>query len=244
VICPFALDDGAYVLGALCPAERADFERHLFLCLPCRDSVAALAVLPGLLGRLDTATAAPPAAPAARSASILTGALATAARAKLGQRRRLRWCFAAAGLAVMMVATVVGFGVLQVTGVTSTPEVTMTAMRPVSDPMPISAEIGLRAVDSGTEIYMTCRYSADYSTRWTVRLVVYGVDASSPGASPSGPSDGPGGAVSGEGEQISSWSAAADQELTLTAMTYLDPSQIGRVELQRGDHVTLLTWTP
>ncbi|MEV1143541.1 zf-HC2 domain-containing protein, partial [Micromonospora sp. NPDC049799] len=53
--CEFAHDDGAYVLGALAPAERAAYERHLAGCADCRQAVAEIAVLPGLLGRLDPA---------------------------------------------------------------------------------------------------------------------------------------------------------------------------------------------
>jgi hypothetical protein len=48
---------GAYVLGALVPAEREAFEKHLADCVICRDEVAELAVLPGLLGRIDFETA-------------------------------------------------------------------------------------------------------------------------------------------------------------------------------------------
>ena len=40
--CPYELDDGAYILGALAPANRAEFERHLPGCAPCRDSMAQL----------------------------------------------------------------------------------------------------------------------------------------------------------------------------------------------------------
>ncbi|GAA2510369.1 anti-sigma factor family protein [Pilimelia columellifera] len=47
--------DAAYVLGALSPAERTDYERHLAGCVACREGVADLAGLPGLLGRLDAA---------------------------------------------------------------------------------------------------------------------------------------------------------------------------------------------
>lgn len=43
---------GAYVLGALDPAERATVEAHLGTCAACRDEVAALAALPPLLQRL------------------------------------------------------------------------------------------------------------------------------------------------------------------------------------------------
>ncbi|MFD0784741.1 zf-HC2 domain-containing protein, partial [Micromonospora azadirachtae] len=45
--CEFTQDDGAYVLGALAPAERAAYERHLAGCADCREAVAELAVLPG-----------------------------------------------------------------------------------------------------------------------------------------------------------------------------------------------------
>jgi len=55
--CDYAHDDGAYVLGALSPAERSGYERHLAACPACREAVAEIAVLPGLLGRLDSATA-------------------------------------------------------------------------------------------------------------------------------------------------------------------------------------------
>ena len=53
--CEHEHDDGAYVLGALSPAERAAYERHLATCSFCREAVADIAVLPGLLGRLDAA---------------------------------------------------------------------------------------------------------------------------------------------------------------------------------------------
>jgi anti-sigma factor RsiW len=44
--CLYPFDDGPYVLGALSPTERAEYERHLAGCQTCRGSVAALAVLP------------------------------------------------------------------------------------------------------------------------------------------------------------------------------------------------------
>lgn len=43
---------GAYVLGALEPAERAQVETHLPFCPACRDQLAAIAGLPGLLSHL------------------------------------------------------------------------------------------------------------------------------------------------------------------------------------------------
>ncbi|MEO5919529.1 MAG: zf-HC2 domain-containing protein, partial [Pseudolysinimonas sp.] len=53
----FAEWDAAYVLGALSPAERREFEDHLDECDKCRTAVADLSALPGLLGRIDDARA-------------------------------------------------------------------------------------------------------------------------------------------------------------------------------------------
>ena len=54
----FADWDSAYVLGALSPAERRDYEEHLETCETCRRSVAELAPMPGLLARLSPERAA------------------------------------------------------------------------------------------------------------------------------------------------------------------------------------------
>ena len=54
----FADWDAAYVLGALSPAERRDFEMHLASCPPCQAAVAELAGLPGLLAQVSPADAA------------------------------------------------------------------------------------------------------------------------------------------------------------------------------------------
>ena len=46
---PRCLDDAGYLLGALSPAERQEFRRHLRHCLRCRTSVKQLAPVLGLL---------------------------------------------------------------------------------------------------------------------------------------------------------------------------------------------------
>ncbi|WNV89927.1 zf-HC2 domain-containing protein [Umezawaea sp. Da 62-37] len=46
---------GAYLLGALDPAERSVFERHLNTCHVCREELIRLAPLPGLLGQVNLA---------------------------------------------------------------------------------------------------------------------------------------------------------------------------------------------
>jgi len=46
---PYREWDAAYVLGALSPADRRDYEEHLADCDACRAAVAELAGMPGLL---------------------------------------------------------------------------------------------------------------------------------------------------------------------------------------------------
>lgn len=62
----FAHLDGAYVLGALSPEERYDFEQHLRDCPECQANVGEIAGLPGLLSKVpveqarSTVTEQPP----------------------------------------------------------------------------------------------------------------------------------------------------------------------------------------
>src|SRR5258705_13945209 len=51
--CSMLVESGVYVLGALSPAQRQAYEHHLSTCAECRAEVGDLAILPGLLGRLD-----------------------------------------------------------------------------------------------------------------------------------------------------------------------------------------------
>lgn len=44
---------GAYVVGALDPAERRHLEQHLHGCRDCTDELARLSALPGMLGRVS-----------------------------------------------------------------------------------------------------------------------------------------------------------------------------------------------
>ena len=49
---------GAYVLGVITPAGRAVAGRHLVSCPRCRDEVARLARIPGMMRRVPVAGAA------------------------------------------------------------------------------------------------------------------------------------------------------------------------------------------
>jgi hypothetical protein len=221
VSCPYLYDDGAYILGALSPAERADYERHLPSCAQCRESVSALAGLPGLLGRLDPSTAVPSVAAAP---TLLPRLLAAAAGRRRTDRRRRLWRSVAVTATAAILAVAVGVGVHLADQSPATTEVTMTAMLPVNPKIPIDAEIGLSPAEGGTWVSMRCRYDEGYPGAWQVRLVVF--------------------PQSGASEQVGSWMAEAGREVTLTALSHFDPNDIARVELQRADYTTLLWWTP
>jgi hypothetical protein len=54
----FAQWDAAYVLGALSPADRREYEEHLASCPACQAAVSELAGMPGLLAQVSPADAA------------------------------------------------------------------------------------------------------------------------------------------------------------------------------------------
>jgi anti-sigma factor RsiW len=93
---------GAYVLGALDPAERSLVQAHLDGCPACRDELAELAGLPGLMAHLtrDEVEAGAP----QPSAALLDGLLAAVATESARERSRAthrRWLAAAAAVAVL-----------------------------------------------------------------------------------------------------------------------------------------------
>jgi hypothetical protein len=227
--CEFAYDDGAYVLGALTPAERVAYERHLTGCAACREAVAEIAVLPGLLGRLDPADlpeVLPPATESSRVPTLLAAVRDQRRRERSAARRR----YALTALVAAVLALLAGFGTAttlrpapEVAG-TPTPRVQMAAMRPVAGASPVHAEVGLTGTAWGTEITMRCGYDWRPGRReaYTFRLVAHGPD--------------------GATEQIGSWLAAPGDDLRITAATHFTGSELVRLELRRADGTPILAY--
>lgn len=237
---PYRAYDAAYVLGALTPQDRADYEAHLAGCDRCAQAVRELAGLPGLLAQLPPghpgAADAPPPAPGAPPApsdgpspspappepSPPPSPPATLLPALLGRvaaerrRRRRRTASAMAALALAAVLAVLALLVLpgdpdRPAAPAATP-MTMTALVDY----PVRATVSLRERDGLTEVGMDCRYG---------------------GSEP--PGDGTGVtyvlvAVTREGdtEELASWLTVPDHEVSLSVTTPLRRADIDVLEIR------------
>jgi anti-sigma-K factor RskA len=230
--CTFTVDAGVYVLGALAPADRAAYERHLNTCADCREEVAELAGLPGLLGRLDPVTASSIASPANSPTAppqMLDSVLGKVRRERTRRSRRRRWQYAGAALAAACLAVLVGFGVSIVdTRGAGSPGV-VAQMRPAGSDASVSALLGYVASGNGMDIRMLCMYRPSEphdSDIWNVTLVIYPRDGSQP-------------------MKVATWpvqSGTADKGFSKHIS--MKPSQIGRIELNRDDGTKLLVYQP
>lgn len=137
--------DAAYVLGALVPADRRRFEAHLEGCDRCREAVAELAPMPGLLARAGWHDAAPAPEPPAD----LLERLQDRARARVRATRLRIAGLAAAAALILALAIGVPAGLRQA----DEPDV---AVAMESDVMAV--EVDLEEVAWGTRMSIRCEY--------------------------------------------------------------------------------------
>jgi hypothetical protein len=145
---PFRYDDGAYVLDALSPEERAAFEAHLATCPDCRARVSEAREAAGLLAGL---TAADLADRGPVPDTLLPGLLRMAGRERT--RRRL----VTGSVAAVAAACVTALVIVLWPG-SSTPSAPAQAMVPVR-PSPVTATATLVSKAWGTEIDLHCQYA-------------------------------------------------------------------------------------
>ena len=227
--CEHEHDDGAYVLGALSPAEKARYERHLATCVICRDAVAEVAALPDLLARLDAADFAKLLDPTLSSPSSYSStspkatfhyAPRTPEIPPARRRKHLRTRILTSTLAMAVVALLAGVGVMflgdRTEGNPPPPQGPTVAMTPVDSSVPISARLTLAGANGGTKVDLTCSYDKNSPSKksYTVRLMAYGPDD--------------------EYEQLGSWIAAPGKEFSMSGTTHFSLGVVDRLALVRN----------
>jgi putative zinc finger protein len=222
VTCRFAHDDGAYVLGALSPAERADFEDHLGGCPDCSRGVRELAGLPGLLARVSPELLDEPPADQPVPDTLLPRLVGEVRR---GQRRRM--LLVAGGAAAATLVVVGGWlAVAGVLGEDDEPSVAVappsaTATLPVGLEMtPVNqdsteGEVALTQVLWGTRLDLTCTYAeAEPDAGPEPRYAMFVRTRA------------------GREEQVATWRGLPGKTMRLAAATAADRDDITSVEVR------------
>ena len=165
---PYVRWDAAYVLGAMSPSDRREYEAHLAHCALCSQAVSELAGMPGLLALITPEEAfgtlpgnAAPADAETPAPRVLTQLVGTVQR-----RRRHRRAATALAAAAAVIAVAVPVGVLVTQD--RTPAAPVTAM-PVPDhtteavftpvvPTTITASASVASTSWGTVVFVECSY--------------------------------------------------------------------------------------
>lgn len=239
--CPKLVESGVYVLGALPPGQRLDYERHLTTCAECRAEVGDLAVLPGLLGRLDEASVAMFAGSTEPAPDNVVPIVLGRIRRQRRNRRlgTLAGAVAAACLAVLGVVLLPGpGGGPVVTGPQPTPSATLPispspvavthAMAPVGGEKRLTADVSLTPIAGGTRIDVVCRYTGTLPPEYhgtEPGFALYAIPVKH-----------------GPAQLISSWRAWPGDEVKAPGMSWWQMSGISRLELRAEDGTVLMQY--
>ncbi len=168
------LSDAAYVLGALTPAERQIYERHLAGCQQCQTSVRELAGMPALLANVPPEVLTGPAEPL--PATLLPGLLR---RARSTGRRR-RWLLAGTSvLAAACAAALVVVLIVRPASPATAPPAAPTAAADQqvtlasSGPGAMTVTLALTDKKWGTAITVHCEYDDVATGGGAERLPAY-----------------------------------------------------------------------
>jgi hypothetical protein len=207
----FQLEDAAYVLGSLAPAERAAFEQHLAACERCRANVAELARLPDALRRADSSAWVPEQLP-----ETLLPRLQREVRSH--QRRRRLRVMAVSSIAACVIALLAVIGTTTWTGDHATRSQAIPAVVPGVG-ADVMASVRLVSVGGGTRVTVECdhyptaagsRPPAPPVGQASYRLVVFN--------------------RAGQAQWPASWPAGND--ITITTTSSWAPQNISKVVIQ------------
>jgi anti-sigma-K factor RskA len=217
--------DAAYVLGALSPADRREFETHLEECKACRAAVAELSALPGLLGRLDSARAFAVLEPEG-DAGHPPADLVERIRSRDRTRRIRRGLISVGALAAAAaLATVLTLAVPTLLSPAEQPASTV-AFAATSADVPVEATAELVRADWGTSIRMTCTWHPVDPVNGPYGPVEYALWVTD---------------ADGAETSLSTWSSGPGDRVVVTAGTAVDLDSISRLEVRdaSGERVLL-----
>jgi hypothetical protein len=219
----FASYDAAYVLGALSPKDRQEYEQHLRECDNCATAVRELAGMPGLLSRVPPALLPTDAELPGPPEDLLPKLLNRVRAERL--RRRVITIGTAALAAAACLALV--FMIVFRPMIGDQPRAVPTAtMSPLSN-APVWATIGLEDVDWGTKIDMQCMYEQrpGYNKSGVYLLVVVAKD--------------------GTEDTVSSWRVYPGKDARFQAATSYSIKDIASLEVRNSSsNKTILTMHP
>jgi hypothetical protein len=233
--CDFADLDGSYVLGALPPAERLEFEQHLPDCAECSQSVRLIAGLPGLLSRVDPAVLEDHPVGEPVPASVLPTLLHAVRRTR--RRRSLALAGLAAAAVAVAATAVARSGLPDGDHVPSSgPSVVSPAtarpsgqvMAPVGH-VPVRARVALSSVAWGTRLDLTCTYGRAGEAYHLPRAVTYALFVRT---------------RSGGTQQVGTWRALDGRTMRLTAATAAARADIASVQVRTTDGHPVLELAP
>lgn len=145
---------GVLVLGVIDPAERPAVESHLAGCPRCAATWADLAVLPGLMARVDPEQAAVglPPLPPGFTDRVLAAGRTSAARARENRRRWTLISAAVAAVLLLIVPAVLLLGMLR--GLSTVPDgvAQSTVVAKVDPATGVRATVTLVPTPTGTQL--------------------------------------------------------------------------------------------
>ncbi|MFF3568536.1 anti-sigma factor family protein [Nocardia jiangxiensis] len=215
----YVMWDAPYVLGSLSRAERLRYEAHLDECASCREAVAELSGLPGLLGQVEPEVAlALTDSPSTPNVVVVPPEPKSEDPLPMARSHgRERWLTigAAVGAAAAAVAIAVPITAAFEHRTEAPPTEQIVSERQLAPvlPAPVTASYKLVEVPGGTRIEMTCSYTpSETEYNWHGALWVVHTD--------------------GTEAMVAQWTAHPGQTLTPDGTTAVPPDQIRAVQIR------------
>jgi hypothetical protein len=222
--------DAAYLLGALSPADRAEFEEHLRTCDDCRRAVSRVAGLPGLLAGVpsDAVAAAAEGWPEPPP-TLLPRLMAEVERSRFRRRAAMAGIGLAAA-AVLVVGLVVGVrglapashpaaGPSPQTGQTSSGTTGFHPLTPVLAGIPIEASARFTSKSWGTDVTLHCSYETGSSLHYPTSTapLTYTMVVTT---------------RSGQVQQIAAWAVTPGKPVSIDGWTSVPRAQIASIQVR------------